>query len=82
MIGPGDAIGVLLSHGHEVPLVEGLVTSPVGRDVRRFHDSSFSFAALAADDEFIVAAAACVDRSSAFPRPFRILAVTKGIKER
>src|SRR5215470_4297665 len=42
VIGPGDAIGVLPGHGHEVPLVEGLVTSAVGLDVRRFHDSSFA----------------------------------------
>jgi DNA-binding SARP family transcriptional activator len=52
------------------------VTSAVGLDVRGFHD--FSFAALAVDDEFIVAAAACADRSAAFPCPFRILAVTRG----
>src|SRR5690242_21911970 len=35
-------------------------------------------AALGADDKLIVAAAACADRSLAFPRPFRILAVTTG----
>jgi hypothetical protein len=53
------------------------VTSAVGLDVRRFHDSSF-FAALAAVCEIMVAAAACPDRSAAFPRPFRILAVNDG----
>src|SRR6266496_283382 len=78
VISPGDAVGVLLGHGHEVPLVEGLVTSAVVLDVPGFHDSSF--AALAAADEFMVAAAACANRSLAFPRPFRILAVTRGIR--
>jgi len=39
---------------------------------------TFSCVAVAVDDKFIVAAAACPDRSAAFPRPFRILAVTTG----
>ena len=43
VIGPGDAVGVLLGHGLEVPLVEGLVTCPVGLDVAGCHGSSCSF---------------------------------------
>jgi len=35
--------------------------------------------ALAVDDEIMVAAAACADRSVAFLHPFRILAVTRGL---
>jgi hypothetical protein len=73
VISPGDAVGVLLGHRLEVPLVEGLVTGAVGLDVAGFHDSSC--AALAVDDERIVAAAACANPSLAFPRPFRIVAV-------
>jgi hypothetical protein len=78
VISPGDAIGVLFGHGHKVPLVEGLVTSAVGLDVSGFHDSSF--AALAAGDETMVAVAGCANRSVTFPGPFRILAITAGIR--
>jgi hypothetical protein len=78
VISPGDAIGVLFGHSHKVPLVEGLVTSAVSLDVSGFHDSSF--AALAAGDEIMVAFADCANRAVAFPRPFRILAITAGIR--
>ena len=43
VIGPGDAVGVVLGHGLEVPVVEGLVTGSVGLDVAGLHDSSCCF---------------------------------------
>jgi hypothetical protein len=53
------------------------MTGAVNLDVPGCHGSSSSVA-LAADDEGIVAAAACADPSLAFPPPFRMLAVTEG----
>jgi hypothetical protein len=75
VIGPGDAIGVLLGHGHEVPLVEGLVTSAVGLDVRGFHDCSL--AALPSMTRSW-SAALLAGPFGRLSRPFRILAVTTG----